>query len=192
MEKLGKNPENLKQELINKLNQFDIPIDKWGKGETKTVKHLLDEIQSGESILIRDNKNKELSRKISFLAIDVLYEDKSGQYKLVEKKQIFNDGRERVRNLDTSLGEKIKSNEIDIKDVTKRAIFEELGIIGGIKFVDNQKTIKETVDSKSYPGLKSLHTKIHVTIKLKPSQYISKGYKETQKDKTTYFVWKKI
>ncbi len=180
-----------KNELISLLNQYGIPIHDWGKGEAKTVDHLVNEINNGETMLVQDVESGKLIREFSFLALLVLYKDRNDTYKLVEEKQVFADGRERVRSLEVSIGEKIKRSENNIEDVVARALSEELGIQEGF-VTEKGEVVVEDADSKSYPGLTSHRNKHNAVVEIDSTQYNPGGYKEVQADKTTYFTWKKI
>lgn len=50
----------------------------------------------------------------------------------------------------------------------------------------------ETLDSPSYPGLRSVYTKHNAEVQVNSSDFRQDGYKEEQSDKTTYFVWEQI
>ncbi len=191
MENPIKSIEYDKAKLLDLLNQYAIPLDDWGTGEAKTFDHLFEEIQTGESVLIEDKNSGELVRELSFLAIVVLYRHNEDVFQLTEEKQVFTDGRHRVRQSDISVGEKIKQGENNMEEAVKRALLEELGIGEGFNIGKIEQT-KEEVDSKSYPGLKSRRTRFDVSVEIDSTQYNSDGYKEVQLDKTTYFIWKKI
>lgn len=180
-----------KIKLSDLLTQYHIPIDTWGKGEAKTIDHLANEIAAGETVLVEDEKSGKLIREFSFLAIIVLCQQAGKTYQLIEEKQVFADGRERVRRSDISVGEKIKQDEREVDEITKRALQEELGIEGDF-IVREHKIIKEEVDSKSYPGLTSRRNRFDVIVEISPTQYKTEGYTEIQSDKSTYFAWKEI
>jgi hypothetical protein len=117
--------------LRNQLESFGIDTTTWGTGEAKTIEHLYKEIKNGETILVVNDAG-ELLRKVIVGGTDVYYTSPEGKrYHLKEEKQVFKDGRERRRNLETSVGGKIKPNE-DPKDATMREIKEELGIVSEI------------------------------------------------------------
>jgi hypothetical protein len=178
-------------ELINLLNNYGIPIDSWGKDGAKTVDHLVDEINNKETVLVQNPETGTLTREFSFLAIVVLYIDGNNTYQLIEDRQVFTDGRERRRSSDISVGEKIKYNESNIEQAIARALSEELGIQGGFVAKEGEIVVEEA-DSKSYPGLKSHRVRYNSVVKISSEQYKPEGYVETQPDKTTYFIWKKI
>ncbi len=180
-----------RSELLRILNEHDIPVETWGIGKAKTIEHLLNEINAGECVLKEDGETGVLARHFAFLAMNVFFQDEGKRYKLVEEKQVFKDGRERIRNLDSSLGEKIKVGEHDINSVIIRGIEEELGIEDSVTIGEVHK-IYEEVESMSYPGLVSKRDKYAVDIGIDKHQYKPDGYIEVQEDKTTYFVWKEI
>jgi hypothetical protein len=104
-------PANKRVEAEQLLRRYNMPLDQWGKGEAKTLDNLLEEIENGEAVLIEDEAG-ELVREISVVWMTVFYSDESGnRYRLIEEKQVFDDGRERTRDLSISVGEKMKPGE---------------------------------------------------------------------------------
>ena len=98
-----------KLEKILKDNGVD--ISKWGKGEAKTLNHLLQELIKDECKLeIKDGK---VIRIVHALSINVIYKGEV----LKEEYQRFKDGRIRKRKMDCSVAEKIHDDEI--KDLNK-------------------------------------------------------------------------
>lgn len=180
--------ETVKKEAIIKLlDKHNIPLDKWGEGVAKTLDHLIAEIDSGESVLI-ENEEGELIRLTNVVGVEITYIDESGRaYKLIEDRQIFKDGRERKRNLDVSVAEKIQADE-EPERAARRAIQEELGILGEIKLSFNKKENMERY-SNSYPGIKTFYRKHYYRAGVSNEQYSPDGYIEEQADKTSYFVW---
>jgi hypothetical protein len=181
---------NTIEDLSLKLKEYGIPYDSWGKGHAKTVGHLLDELKNEECSVI--DEQGYLVRYIEFVGIKIFYKDKNGnKYYLKEDRQIFKDGRERRRIMQSSVSEKMKFGE-DAEISAVRGIEEELGIK-----IDQAQLIKKNNlsydgGSQSYPGLKSKY-KGHVFIcNLRHDQYNPIGYIERQKDKSTYFIWEKI
>lgn len=177
--------------LTSLLGSKGVSTAEWGKGQAKTLAHLLKEIEAGETILeIADNS--ELIRNTTFLSIQVFYEDKqdgSKKYKLIEEKQVFKDGRERRRNQVWSMAEKLKSGETDIRGAVRRALEEELGVCGEPLFASEIEVKEENTVSPSYPGLKARFKTYNLSIFLDQRQFKAEGYKEVQDDKTTYFKW---
>lgn len=193
MENSLETPDFEKSKLVNLLTQYNIPIEDWGIGEAKTIEHLLQEINSGETILVEKTESQELIRKFSFLSITILCTYSGTTYRLYEAKQIFTDGRTRERRLDGSIGEKIKLDETDITKSIGRALSEELGIHEDFEIKSDEiKHSTEEAGSQSYPGLKSLRERFDAVVEIKPSQFDPDGYTEVQQDKTTYFAWEKV
>jgi len=93
-------------EVINLLNDYDIPITHWGIGKAKTIEHLATEILEGETTLV--DRNGEIIRQVELVHVDIRYTLADGvQLQLVEDRQHFHDGRERQRGL-TGISEKMK------------------------------------------------------------------------------------
>jgi hypothetical protein len=187
-----KEQQMIRNELVDLLTQQEIPLESWGMNGAKTVDHLLDELNEGETLLVEDGKTGRLIREFSFLAIVVLHKDKNDTYQLIEEKQIFSDGSQRVRLSEISVGEKIKYGIENVGEAITRALEEELGIKKGFNVLKKDEVLVEEVDSKSYPGLKSHRNRYNVVVEIDSSEYKPEGYMEVQKDKTTYFVWNKV
>ena len=86
-------------ELKSLLENRSVSIAEWGKGQAKTLGHLLKEIEAGETVL-EIKTDDQLLRRTAFLAIEVLYKDeiKCKRYKLIEETQVFTDGRQAKRD----------------------------------------------------------------------------------------------
>ena len=176
--------------LKTQLNNVGIDISVWGTGKAKTIEHLMKEIEDGETILTT-NENGELVRLLTVAGADIYYTSKDGKrYRLKEEKQIFKDGRERQRNLGQAISEKIKQNE-DPEIAIARGIKEELGIESKIDLEKIENT-KNTVESPSYPGLKTEYSIHKFKAVLNDEQFNPNGYTEIQDGLTTYFVWEEI
>ena len=70
--KLYEEFESLSQEMIdltNKLKKYDIPVELWGTGKSKTIKHLLDEL-NGDECYLEESENKITDLLISSVEFD--------------------------------------------------------------------------------------------------------------------------
>lgn len=175
--------------LAELLLDGGIDTSAWGTGSAKTIAHLHEEICEGESQMIFGSEG--ITRTVRVAWLDVLYCDPQGDIcLLVEDRQEYNDGRKRVRDLSTSLGEKMKPDE-DPTDAAIRALGEELGIDSckSLHIVGHKET---THTPDSYPGLESNYDTYDFVAVLDDSSYKSEGYIEVQSDKTNYYLWKKI
>jgi len=175
--------------LENYLIENGVPVEDWGKGYAKTVEHLLWEIQAKECNLIKEGGI--LIREIEFVMSEIFYKKGDDTFKLIEEKQIFVDGRERVRQKNSSVSEKIKIGE-DPHESLKRGIEEELGLNLTDSQIETKGVFNEEEVSNSFPGLTTRYKGNKFTCYLDDTQYNPNGYKEVQKDKTTYFSWIKI
>lgn len=173
--------------LNNLLTTYQIPVADYGKGEAKSLKHLLDEVLSGESRLVLTSSG--LIREINACGIDIYYEEGGTRFKLIEDRQEFNDGRVR-RRTGASVNEKIKPGE-EPMTAAKRALEEELGITDNIE-IKEQKTEKKVSTSNSYPGLITLYNFFIFEAILQDAQYKPEGYIECQADKKTFFLWRRM
>jgi len=177
------------QELRQQLEQAGIDISLWGKGEAKTLEHLYQELEKGESVLRLADNRLELLRRV--VSANVYYMTKDGKkLRLQEDKQVFKDGRIRHRKFDNPIAEKMKPDE-DPKDAMIRCLQEELGLDGNfdIKLVG---TDQPKYESQSYPGLYSRYDTYRFEVILNDEQFQETGYTEEQEDKTTYFVWEEV
>lgn len=174
------------EEVATLLKSHGIPLEYWGVGKAKTVRHLVTEIIDRETELIAENG--ELKRKISVVHIDVEYNLNGQKLTLVEDRQEFKDGRIRKRGLD-GVSEKMKPGENPFIS-SKRALLEELGLVVEAGF-EHIVTSKKTLASSSYPGLITDYLVHQMRINMPLSLFHSEGYREVQIDKTTYFVWRK-
>ena len=181
---------NTIEELESKLKEYNIPYENWGKGYAKTVNHLLDELKNDECAII--DEQGYIIRYIEFVGVRVFYKDKSGvKYQLKEDRQVFKDGRERRRTMQSSVAEKMKFGEdADLSAV--RGIKEELGIDIDPNQLIKRRDLFYDGGSQSYPGLKSKYKGHVFNCTLIDSQYKPEGYVEVQKDKSTYFIWEKM
>ena len=175
-------------DLMYKLNKYDVPLDIWGTKGYKTLDHLKDEIEEGETILTEENG--ELVRRVVFVGGRVIYKKDGVNYRLYESKQVFKDGRVRKRNLPYSIAEKFKSGE-NHEDSIIRGMEEELGVkVNKNQFAFYNKV--EIENNADYPGIRSYHTGYEYLVILNENQYNKEGYIERQKDKDVYFEWRII
>lgn len=177
-------------ELKNVLIHAGIDLSTWGVGEAKTVEHFLEEVQSGESkitIKLDGSVLKELTVSIAF----VYYNSPDGKkFILQEYKQVFKDGRERIRNIPSSISEKNIPGE-EPEEAIIRGIKEELGIEDlNIQKIGMPEL--STQISTTFPGIIPQITLHAFETTLTDSQYCPEGYIEHQEDKDTYFIWQEV
>ena len=190
MENVEKSEANISK-LRLQLENAGIDISIWGTGGYKTIEHLTKEIDCQEIVLTTD-ENGELIRISEVAAATIFFvDDDCKKYRLKEQKQIFIDGRERIRPSNgQSVFEKMKFGE-DPTQAMIRGISEELGIDADIN-LKHINTVQDIADSKSYPGLQTKSTTHFFDVILNSEQFNPRGYTEEQSDKITYFVWEKI
>ncbi len=176
--------------LISLLKTFHVPLELWGKGEAKTLDHLLAEVNSGEAALV--NEETTLVRLVFGAVLNVYHTaDGAEIWRLKEQKQVFRDGRERVRDLNTSIGEKIKTDE-EPEAAARRALAEELGIREEVLLLPSDQVTKGPLPSPSFPGLKTKYVMYVFEVFLPAHLYKPEGYVEEQADKTNYYIWEKV
>jgi len=177
-------------ELKERLVSAGINISLWGKGEAKTINDLYREIKNGETKLVKD-KNLGLIKKVSICGADIFYRSPLGEkFHLIERKQVFSDGRVRVRDWGHAVSEKIKIGETP-KEGVLRGIQEEIGVSGDLEIEETERDSVQR-ESLSYPGLISQYDRFHYEVNLNENQFNPKGYIECNDSITTYFEWEKV
>jgi hypothetical protein len=175
-------------DLKSILNKYSIPIDNWGKGQSKGIENLLDEVNNKDCILKEENGT--IVRYINFVGVNVFFNEDGQKLKLVEDRQVFKDGRVRRRTMQSSVSEKMKIGEDPLESAI-RGVGEELNIVISKSQLAKLKEISYTEDSHSYPGIITKYNGYRYKLLLDKSQYVSTGYVEVQSDKSTFFMWKK-
>lgn len=178
-----------KYELKSLLEKHNVPYWEWGTNEAKTFEHLLDELNSGEAVL--QERNGLLVRVVRGTSLHVYYREDASTWILKEEKQVFADGRQRIRNIDISIGEKARPGELP-GEAAWRALREELGISDKLPLIPRPLVADGPVPSRSFPGLYTEHI-IHIYDVFLPKRWFCpEGYIERQSDKTTFFVWREL
>lgn len=177
-------------DLVNLLKKYDIPCDMWGTGKSKTIEHLLDELENKECSL--EEEGDSLTRYIEFVGIKIYYVDKNEQrWFLKEERQEFVDGRIRRRNIPNSVSEKMKFGE-NPKFAAVRGIKEELNVVIKTDQLKKYSDLHYDGGSVSYPGLDTKYKGHKFVCYLTDDQFNPNGYIEIQRDKKTFFNWIKI
>ena len=171
--------------LARYLARFGVETSDWGRGDTKTVDHLLEEMRNGDSELIVDGT--DLTRRVRHVWVDVFATVQDERRHLVERRQVFNDGRVRERVLPTSIGEKCKVGE-NPAEAARRGIVEELAIAAPIKLIVGMDR-QNPIGPPSYPTLRTVYDTYWFVAELDISDFKPEGYVEIQPDKRTYFEW---
>ena len=178
-------------QLMNVLIEAGVPVEEYGINAAKTVLHLLSEINEGEA-RVTINAKGELLRELNVLWVDILCELSTGDvYVLEEDRQEFNDGRIKRRNLDSSIGEKLKPGE-DPKRAVARALHEELGIEDSIEALHHIGYDERTFIPDAFPGLESTYRMHKFVSVISEDAFVPEGYIEVQTDKTNYYTWRLI
>jgi hypothetical protein len=137
-------PDSLGQ-LREWLERNGIPHESWGSDGTKSVQHLWDEIEAGETIL----ESEPPSRRVRVVTLRIRQAGKE----LVEVAQLMADGVWRPRN--EAPAEKVKPGE-DVSETARRCVAEELGVEGpGVVVGPVAERRLRRDSSPSYPGLAS-------------------------------------
>ena len=178
------------EKLKEKLEEAKINTRKWGENGVKTVQHLLDEMNNGETKLVINTEEK-LIRFVKVVAINVYYHmDDKYAWKLVEERQQFPDGTIKRRNIDTSLGEKIRGNENPTESAI-RALKEELGFDMPYTLTPLKSILREK-ESEFFPGLLSSYETHFFSCSIPLRLFKAKGYVEKKAEKKIFFIWRAI
>ena len=169
-----------------------VDITTWGQGGAKTVEDLWNEVLAGESRIVP--KKNGILRMTWPIFLNVLYIDQGTLFEMYEARQIFReDGRERIRDLPGSIGEKGTSKDKP-EDVVRKAIKEELD--GKIPLsLENSKVRllrkwTEREIARSYPGLATQSNKVLFELNLMPNQGYPKSFILQESKKYTFFDWR--
>ena len=184
-EEFNSDLENLKE----LLNGYNIPIELWGTGKSKTINNLLDELDNDECSL--EEKDNKLTRYIEFVGIKIYYTKDDERFILKEDRQEFNDGRIRRRDMPSSVSEKMVFGEDPIV-ASIRGIREELGVKIEAHQLTKRSNLNYNGGSLSYPGLDTKYKGHKFICNLIDDQFNPSGYVEIQKDKKTFFIWEKL
>jgi len=175
------------EELLDRLVEGRIPVHDYGVGNAKTIHHLLSEVNEGESIITIDDKG-DVHREVNVLWIDVLCELSDGSiYYLKEDRQDFKNGKTKRRELDSSIGEKLKPLESP-EEAVRRAISEELGV-NDYTSLYNIGYKEKTFIPDTFPGIESTYKMYQFVSMIPETAYNKDGYVEYQVDKTNYYTW---
>jgi hypothetical protein len=169
------------------LKRHGVETGEWGTGKAKTIAELHEEVEAGEGSL--ELVSGILTRFVKACAIDVYGDIGSRRMRLVEVKQVFADGRERVRNLQSSLGEKLKPGEQPL-DAAKRAMVEELEIHEKLQLVSQPDRSEGPRKTDSYPGLPTVYLFYRFDVHLPDHLVKVGGYAITEEFGTAYYEWR--
>lgn len=171
--------------MVEVLASHRIDVTSWGRSATKTPSDLFEEIQAGETVLVEEGE--QIMRKVSVAGVNVFYNDGHRKLRLIEERQVFINGQERRRTMESSVSEKLKARE-NPKKAAERGVKEELGIDGKLTLKSKGKSERQQV-SPSYPEVASKYVTFRFETWLNNNQYKSEGYIEDDGKKKTYFVW---
>lgn len=134
--------------LISLLQMFGVPVENWGKGESKDVSHFYKEIDAGESYLRIDQKG--LARVVEIVKMYFKSPQPGEKVVLKEIFQILPNGRKKIRNQEP--GGKIQTGEKSTSAL-EREIFEKLDLLPAYYKYKSLPVEVEFRPSKSYPGI---------------------------------------
>ena len=147
------------------LDEHGLDVSNFGRGEAKTVRHLFDEVRGGKCTLglcdgsvVRSVVNTQIKLR-------------HGYKILVEKMQLLEDGRKRVRK-DGNRGLLIvvKNRPAEgWRDAARRGLQDELNLRAEQVDLCDEGSIERknrTVDSPSFPGVATTYTETHCDARL--------------------------
>lgn len=175
------------------LRDHHVPLEKWGKGEARSLEHLAKELAAGEAILTIEEDGRLLRTGFG-VAIWVYYVDKQGRrFWLKEECQKYANGNERRRGdlIEMSIGEKRQASE-SVQEAAERAFREELKLKIPFDRLEVLPPRDKRTPSKAFPGLDTRYATNVFRITLREEEVDPDGYVEVQPDKTTYFKWKLV
>lgn len=200
-----KGPDD-REALSDLLDAFGVEHRAWGHG-SKTIDHLLEELQSGESKLGRDEQGLFVATTVA--RVDIYHCDKDGTWLHLEEsfQRLHPEGEQPSileRQLEVTLGEKMYPYESGY-EAAIRGMGEELSISGGLERTTGVLNAAET-SSSAYPGLRLKRLFYDFCSVLDNEQYQANrvhqtetdkdgvspllyAYEEPGKDKTVYFAW---
>lgn len=175
-----------RETALRLLEQFNIPIETWGSNGSKSVELLLEEIERGECrLIIRDG---QLVRYLDVVRVMVDHHAPTGEcLRLVEARQVFPDGTERVRHVPFSVGEKTLRFETSYECLS-RGLIEELGLRAVPIPVGGQMSAWEG-ECRDYPGLQSLKLFSDFRVEMPEASFRPEGYDEQNDKLRTEFRW---
>ena len=152
------------------LGAHQIDLDRFGQHGAKTVRHLFDEVNTRKCALILDlyQGKSVVVRSVVNTHIKLRHEYKI----LVEKHQLLEDGRKRVRkyNDGRSLLIVVKNRPAESwRDATFRGLKDELGLGPESSSLCDEGAVEKKsriVDSPSFPGIMTTYDEICVEARL--------------------------
>jgi len=180
---------DLRGEVEQWLLERAIPLQQWGRGEAKSLDHLVAELARGEAALSCENGEVYLQGRVVILNITWRAED-GGVFQLVEDRQEFHDGRIRRRTTLGSLpGEKLHEFESP-EMAARRALREEL-VFPDSFLLERGESVRCLTSSQNYPGVIQRNNFIEFQGEL-PDRLMRPCYVEHGADKRVYFSWREL
>lgn len=178
------------------LEEHEISVKKWGKGQAKTFDEFAAEVQNGEAVLMLDaTKHRRLVRVVDVVCVRLIFKLPTGHQYLIEFSETYADGRKReLQRLPASK----KEPHENTRKCAERIISEIMGLKKGdvkINF-SSKETFEEETESVSFPGVDTVYRKEIVEGVLSQSsgtfQSGDKKYSHTHKENDQHVITKEF
>jgi len=160
------------------LEAAGVDTTRFGEGNAKPLGTLFRELREGSCSLQKDRATGRVFRQVEPVFVQLTYDSTV----LVERTQILANGNRRERN--SLLAEKREDMDSDPVRTALRGIWEELHVDACLEcegLVHCQKddvTLTETMDSPSYPGIKSVYLTHYVHLDIIKDSAAEKSFSE--------------
>jgi len=170
------------------LREQGVPLHLW-TGNSKKVKHLLEELRKKETVLVVEND--QIIRDTNAVVLEIFFNHPTmGWLELLIEKTVFHDGEE-VPGKNASLSEKFAPSKESVNAAFARAVHEELGFYeqNPKSFTFLKTEINESKGNKGYIGLTSRRHLVFGQYIMSKKNFDPRGYSETTDEKTIFFRW---
>ncbi len=177
-------------ELLDLLARYDVPVNTWGRGRSKTALELWNEVVR-DGVYFEDRGDGALYRVARSVRIFVFCKLDDGRILRLKECQVSMDGTliDRVLPNHASMSETVMPGEAWIA-AALRAAAEELGIHGPdpLEFLVWDEDATDIHTSKAYPGLMTHNAFARVIWKMDPRRY-QWFYFSLERTLTAVFYW---
>jgi hypothetical protein len=177
-------------QLRSVLESAGISTARWTDDAAAPLVDLATAIEVGEMAL-RRNEHGRLVRKSYVVQANLSYCSPAGElFQLVEKKQVFRDGFEYSRALESTIVRAVTPYD-DMSEALIRVVRFGLDIKGALR-VRKLGSEVETVESDEYPELPLMRIVNRYAVMLGDAQFRAEGYIEDHGDMQVHYGWERI